>query len=183
MAPKPVLLCFLVGSVSLGSCTRPSEPEEKVKAETDRCPQTYEFGNYGCAEIFGLLIAPDGGLARAPGRPASEITVSLTQLSPAPAISSYTLVIRDTSGTYRLRATRYFGPPPAGPDTITVQVRAVWWDAFAAASPEGFLPILAADSVVHQIRLVPVGARFVPDTVHLALRRPQGVAIPEQPGT
>ncbi len=171
---KPVTLCLLLGSAGLQSCTGTSEPQQQLKEERDRCPQTYEFGNHGCAEIVGRLIAPDGMLARAPGRPGSEISVSLTQLSPVSAIASYTLVIRDTTGTYRLRATHYFGRPPAGPDTITVQVRAVWWDAVAAASPEGLLPILAADSTVRQIRLVPVGARFVPDTVDLWLRRPQG---------
>jgi hypothetical protein len=56
---------LLLGFVCLGSCVRPSEPEHEVEAENYRCPQTYEFGNYGCPEIVGLLIGPDGELARA----------------------------------------------------------------------------------------------------------------------
>lgn len=175
MVLKPITLLLLLGSAGLQACSGTSAPQEEPKEERDRCPQTYEFGNYGCAEIVGRLIAPDGGPARPPGRPGPEISVSLTQLSPVSAIASYTLVIRDTTGTYRLHAIRYFDRPPAGPDTITVQVRAVWWDASSTASPEGFLPILAADSAVRQIRLVPVGERFITDTVDLWLRRPQGV--------
>ncbi len=159
------LACAVLASCSLA-------PDDSGDA-SDRCPQTYEFGNYGCAVIVGRLIGPDGRAARAPGRPKSEISVSLTQLSAGAAIASYSLVIRDTTGRYQLWATRYFGPSPEGPDTLTVQIQAVWWDSIPPNLREGeSLPVLAADSVVHQIRLVPVGARFVPDTVDLRLRPP-----------
>ena len=146
-----------------------------IHPDDDRCPQTCEFGNSGCAVLAVRLIGPDGTAVNPPQRLNSTVILTLAPITPGAAFAGYHTTVMDTSWQ-ELRATRYFGPPPAGPDTVTVWLRALWRNAPSSDPDKQPPPVYAVDSIVRQILLVPVGQRFVKDTVVMRLRELQASA-------
>ncbi|MEO8620943.1 MAG: hypothetical protein ABI625_07750 [bacterium] len=103
------------------------------------CPQTYEFGNYGCGDVEGRIVNP-GGL------PVQGIRVNARGDSSANGQSLSAYGMTDGNGRYSLRLTRYFLVSGTGRDSATVSV---WTGA-------GGMPA-AATTVVAQF--ADVGAR------------------------
>ena len=130
------------------------------------CPQTYEFGNYGCARVVVKLDAPP--------QPWPDRYVFDTQMRP----------IRNDTGaegsgpsevvppaTIQLEMYRWF-PDKNGVDTATVWIKSHFIE-LPYQYPTGVpLPIFAADSTQHLVTFAPVGKQPPTDTVHLVLRKP-----------
>jgi hypothetical protein len=132
-------------ALALVACGTNAPPENEVGS---RCLQTYEFGNTGCAELTGLVSRGEGVPAQAfvnvqgPAQPGRSIVL----------VSGYVGI--DSTGLFRLRVIRYAGEvPTAGPDTVTVWVR-------AAVPPPSDAPTGTpgpSDSVLTTLELRPVG--------------------------
>lgn len=115
----------------------------------NRCYQTHEFGNTGCAELTALVTDPQG-------LPVAAAFVylhgPLKAGDPATLGSGYGRT--DSAGTYRLRTIRYAGEPPAdGPDTVSV-----WVVASASPAPGGPIGTVGpTDSALATLEFRPVG--------------------------
>jgi hypothetical protein len=138
---RDVSLCSLIAVIA--SCSDGSEPV------SDGCPQTYEFGNYGCARIRGAV-------RNAAGEPLAGARVSLAPPSDVPNFYDSPTADTDETGLYRLEIHNY-GPPPSATsaDTVAMYVRA-------------FLPSTEApigDSVLVDMIFAPVGA--MPEMVEM----------------
>ncbi|MEZ4584820.1 MAG: hypothetical protein R2909_00260 [Gemmatimonadales bacterium] len=130
----------------MAGCTEPSD-------ETIRCPQTSEFGNYGCVVVVGRVTGEEfqwTGTVR--------IYVKLEAVTFGAGLDLANAELKDL-GSFRLLATRNNAPIDPDRDTITVQVTARWFDP----------SLRGIDSVRRQVRLIPVGEIVVPDTVELTL--------------
>jgi hypothetical protein len=125
------------------------------------CEQTYEFGNYGCAEVVGRVIGSTG----------MPLDSAFIRPSFIPVISAGTYnmpsVRTDAEGRFRLRIHR-FGPraSPVMPDTFSIFVHAaVDYKPPATISP-------AYDSVLAVLELAPIGSLPKPATVEIRLNYP-----------
>ncbi len=135
-------------------------------AEADVCPQTYEFGNYGCSRVVALVERP---------------------ITPLPAF--YRLDVRalwaHTPGLVATLAdigvNPVFGPIPLtitlyDNAVVTGDTASVWLVArvLENVSPIVGVPLLifAEDSVLHTVRFAQVGRTPRVDTVRLVLQRP-----------
>lgn len=161
-ARAAALLSLAAAVASGAACRAATGPRSDAAA----CPQTYEFGNYGCARVVVVVAGPPVAL------PASyRFVVSATAVGAAAAGGPTASESPAALGTVRLQLTRWF-PPAAGGDTISAWVAARVLDdprPIVAGVP---LPTFAADSVLRVLRFAPVGAVPPVDTVRLALRRP-----------
>lgn len=133
--------------------------------DSDVCPQTAEFGNYGCARLVVIVQGPPPwpALRRMDVRavPAREHTGADLALAPRP----------DT-GAVPLGLIRWHPPAAGSEDTTSVWVSARILDD-PQRGPAGVpLTVFAVDSVLHVARFAPVGSRPPTDTVRLTLRRP-----------
>ena len=115
--------------------------------DTSICPQTYEFGNYGCGDIRGrVLIRTGGGLA---GAYVVAYLVGSTAQTSALVMTAQT----DTAGYFAMRGTWYVPsglPGGQRPDSAVVWVR-------ATLPLPGVRPIIA-DSVRVLARFAAVNA-------------------------
>lgn len=121
------------------------------------CRQTYEFGNSGCLEVRGQVVATSG-------RGLGGISVSVRPLRTSSNFSmSYATT--DTSGRFRIRLTRMVGSPPqAGtPDTLSCYVLA------AQPVAPGSGAAVVGDSVFTLVTIAPVGTIPVPAEVRIPL--------------
>jgi hypothetical protein len=83
------------------------------------CPQTFEFGNFGCARVAGTI-------RDAAGQPLPGVVVTLT--APAEADNAYDFPSATTAaaGTYALEVHRFDQPAILrAADTVPLRVRAV----------------------------------------------------------
>ena len=136
------LVVTTIFALSLAACAGPSE-------DLSRCYQTYEFGNFGCAELTGLVTDPQGV-------PIAQAFVGMR----GPVQSGHPAALTsgpgrtDSTGSYRLRTIRMSSEPPTdGPDTVTVWV-------WAAVSPPPEAPIGTpgpVDSVLATREMRPIG--------------------------
>ena len=90
------------------------------------CPQTFEFGNYGCVDLVGRVRRADGAPAVGASVGAPDPAEGDSAARGAALGGGYPSV--DATGRYRLRLTRY-SPPAASQrtadaDTLTVLIRA-----------------------------------------------------------
>ena len=127
------------------------------------CPQTYEFGNYGCARLVAIVEGPPtpwpaSFLFDVRAIPIGEFSGLGVALAPAPGL-----------GAVPLQLTLWQPPPQFSGDTLSMWVRA--WMLEQAATG-GRLTVFAADSVLRVVRWAPVGEVPPVDTVRLVLRRP-----------
>lgn len=151
----------LLPALALAACHDPSP----IESAGDRCMQTYEFGNYGCARIVAVATLPS-----APWPVSYRYDVKVMSANPMIVTTAYYpgSVVRDTVA---LTLTRYSSPPPGAGDTMSVWVVAKLLDQThpVASVP---LPVFASDSVLYLAHFAPVGSAPVPDTVRLTLTRP-----------
>lgn len=148
----------LAATVWVGGCNLFTGAEE----DPERCNQTYEFGNSGCARMVVIYQPPpkpwpQGYRWDVRVRTAREGTGADASFAQAP----------DSLGT-PLKLIRWHPPEPGSEDTSSVWVIArLLEDTRAVNVP---LPVFAADSVLHVARFAPVGSRPPVDTIHLTLK-------------
>ena len=117
------------------------------------CPQTHEFGNYGCAAV-------EGGILGARSQPLAGISVG-------PGVSAdggqfnTPYVMTDSNGRFQLRLTRYARG--------TSESASVWIRAIVIPAPAERVATIV-DSALVRLRVAPVGQ--VPDTAHAAIVLP-----------
>ena len=139
-----------VALVALAGCSDGTGPQGV-------CPQTYEFGNYGCVVFSGRVL---DGL----GLPVAGVSVGPGEGADASAFNSM-YATTGSDGTFSIRLTRMV-PSPVAQDTATLWIRA----ALIPVLPQ--LSSTVKDSVLARFRLAPVGSP--PDTIRLTL----SLAIP-----
>lgn len=130
-------------------------PTERV--DPDLCPQTYEFGNHGCARVEGRVLEPSGA-------PVVGAYVRLAPPEDGSAGGYDTPVPRtDTEGRFRIEIHRMSEQPrPVTPDTLTVYLRASW-----AATRQA-----VRDSVPVLLHFAPVGAEAITTRADIVLDTP-----------
>ena len=117
------------------------------------CPQTHEFGNYGCAAI-------EGGVLGARSQPLAGISVG-------PGVSAdggqfnTPYVTTDGTGRFQLRLTRYAH--------AMSESASVWIHATVIPTPAERVATIF-DSVLVRLRVASVGQ--VPDTAHVTIILP-----------
>jgi hypothetical protein len=137
-----------------------------ITPDSEACPQTYEFGNYGCARVVAVVDYPSPPWPAAYRYDLRAVSVATPELR-----SSYYSSGHTTPASVTLTITRYESPPVGLGDTLSVWVVGKLLDE-SNAQVNVPLPVFAADSVLHVVRFAPVGSRPVVDTVHLTLHRP-----------
>jgi hypothetical protein len=134
-------------------CDRPLEPD------TGPCRQTGEFGNTGCVEIRGLVVdqrgAPQAGIVVGPrflaGRELFNTVYATT----------------GGEGRFRFRISRFSGgPPPTGPDTMSLFVHAA-----DPATAGVNVPATVRDSVLGRVTIARIGSVPEPLEVTIVLSR------------
>jgi hypothetical protein len=132
-----IVLCSML--VALASCSDGPGPNP------DACPQTFEFGNYGCARVQGTV-------RNSAGQPIAGARMSLV---PSEGDNAYDFPIFDTDATgfYSLEIHRFGLPAITTADTVPMYLRALLL--------RNGLPI--GDSIIVQTIFVPVDA--VPEVV------------------
>lgn len=153
------LVCGLLWMAGCGPVIEPDDDERGA------CPQTGEFGNYGCARIVVMVQGPPQpwpALYRWDVRavPAREGTGADRSFAPRP----------DT-GAVPLQLTRWHPDLVGSGDSVSVWVHARLLDDVRPIQPGVPLPVFAADSVLHVARFAPVGETPPVDTVWLTLAR------------
>jgi hypothetical protein len=130
-------------------------------ASDSRCEQTYEFGNYGCADVVGRLVdrndEPLGGVEYGVVNRERELESRFnTNVIPATP---------DSLGNFRLRITRYLliGPPTT-PDTGSVWLIGSMRPPFPGPDPG------IRDSVLVTLQFAPIGG--VPEPSPVTIRLP-----------
>jgi hypothetical protein len=125
------------------------------------CPQTYEFGNYGCLEVVGQVLGSSE-------QPLAGIVVGPRFVQASAGFNTPYATTND-EGRFTLRVTRY-GPresPAAGPDTVSLYVLAV--DPRSAGVN---VTATVRDSVLVRAAVAPVGAVPVAQSVTMRLAAP-----------
>jgi hypothetical protein len=154
---RPVFLSVATSVALLAACDSATSAEPS----DGRCPQTFEFGNYGCARLVAIARAPDGLL---PTR--TRLEVALRPISRESGWEG--AVAMDTAlRPVQVTATLLLRPLSGAVDTVSVWVVASLRDASVAT-----WPLLATDSARYLLRFKPVGAIPRLDSVVLQLRRP-----------
>lgn len=126
-----------------------------------RCEQTYEFGNYGCADVVGRMVdrneEPLGGMEYGVVNREREFDSRFnTNVMPATP---------DSLGNFRLRITRYLlSGPPTTPDTGSVWIIGSKRPAFPGPSPG------IRDSVLVTLQFAAIGA--IPEPSQVTIRLP-----------
>ena len=153
-----------------GVACRGATPTDII-AEPGVCPQTYEFGNYGCAVVAATLDEPSRpwpslyrvDLTARPAREGSGVGPTGSPQSPLNAAPL---------GPMSVRVTAWSRPMPLGTDTLSMWIVARMFDMSPPIVSGATLPTFAVDSVLRLVRFVPVGERYLADTVRLTLRPP-----------
>ena len=152
----------IAGSTLVSSCRAPTDNE--AKAWEGPCPQTYEFGNYGCARF---VILADFGVSEWPGTSrgffgaildGGSVGSSAMQLPPA-GEHVVRLIVTDFAGYSR------------SPAADSIWLRGTVIDHAGPIVIGGGPQVLARDSVRRAMRWTAVGTRPVVDTVRLTFRR------------
>ena len=156
-----ITLVFLSGLILPLGCSSSTGP-----GADERCPQTYEFRNYGCARIVAMLeVVPEPWPAIF--RWSVKSTAADTSL-PLSAMNN-----DPTDGAAPLTLTLYMAPLQYAGDTASV-----WITAKLLEDPRPImvgvpLPVFASDSVLHVARFSEVGEIPAVDTVFLTLVAPE----------
>jgi hypothetical protein len=155
------IILLQLSALALAACHGPSP----IEPPGDRCLQTYEFGNFGCARIVAVATLPP-----APWPESYRYDVKVKSADPMLGSMAYYpgSTARDTIA---LTLTRFSPPAPAAGDTMSVWVVAKLLDQTNPIANEP-LPVFAADSALRLVHFAAVGSTPVPDTVHLTLSRP-----------
>jgi hypothetical protein len=147
----PVLACLATAlTPMLLACGSSTETGDSLA-----CPQTHEFGNFGCARAAGRVLGSHG-------EPLEGVLVVARQpTDPERGAYDEAPSTTDNAGAFLLQVTRYAEPTPTStPDTLTVYVVA---------------SLLRGDTAVRdsaQVRLEYATVGQVPKTVPLDLQLP-----------
>lgn len=138
------------------SCRAPVE----LLDERGACPQTYEFGNFGCAEVRGQVLG-------SAGQPLRGVDVGPRYFAGTEGGYNTYYTTTDSAGRFSFRVTR-FSPrsAPVDPDTFSIYVRA------SVRPPPGGAAPLAMDSTLTRLTLAPLGSVPVPAVVTIRLDYP-----------
>lgn len=151
--PVHSLLAALLGMIA---CQGPTGIEDK--ADDGTCRQTYEFGNFGCAEITGQVLGSSD-------QPLTAASIVIRD-APDPNAGYYGNAVTQTNaaGLFRVRVTRLLPRPiKVVPDTFSIYVLARVIHQFGA-------PPWPPDSALVQVELAPIGA--IPKATEVQLRLP-----------
>lgn len=129
------------------------------------CPQTYEFGNFGCARMVVVVEGPP-----TPWPSLYRFDVRAIPLR-TNAGFEYGFAPSDSVGSIPLQVTRWDRGAQAPDDTVTVWVVARMLDDGYAIQTGRPIPTVAADSALHVLTFAAVGARPPVDTIRLVLRK------------
>jgi hypothetical protein len=146
----------LVTSVFLAGCGEVTKPQ----SDASLCPQTAEFGNFGCADVV-ISFAP-------PPQPWPPSFLWFVRAAPARAGTgaSDNEAPNATPGSVGVRLTRWSLPAQGSGDTASF-----WISAKMLSIPQlgssGVASVFAADSVLRVLRFVPVGSRAWVESVVL----------------
>lgn len=129
-----------------------------------RCPQTYEFGNYGCARVTLIVEGPPK-----PWPEFYRFNISATAIRKN---AGFDTGFADPAslGTVPLKLTRWVAGPAGSGDTVTVRIIARMLNDVRPIVGGVPLPTFAADSVSHVVTFAKVGSEPMADTVRLFLR-------------
>jgi len=117
------------------------------------CPQTYEFGNYGCAIVQGRVVG-------AQNQPLQSISVGPVGSADGERFGA-AYVSTDGTGAFQVRLIQHL---PSSSDSASVWIRAT----LIPTPAEGVATIF--DSALVHLRIVPVGQ--IPDTAYLVITLP-----------
>ena len=134
--------------------------------DSNICPQTYEFGNYGCARVVALLVEP---ITPLPATYRLDVRAVWPRDGSIAAISD--AGVNPRIGAVPLTITLYDRSQVPAADTASVWLIARVLDT-PAPIPGAPLLTFAVDSVIHVVRFAAVGAMPRVDTVRLVLQRP-----------
>lgn len=150
---------YLLAAVSLAaaSCNPFTDPQSDLN-----CPQTYEFGNSGCAKLLVILDGP-------PLPWPALYRWSVRALSADSALQIFALGPDPVNGQVPLRVTLWL-PLAQGVDTASLWVVAKLLDDRGPIVVGVPLPVFAADSTLHPTLFAPVGERARTDTIRLSLK-------------
>ncbi len=158
--PRRWALALLLGPMVFASCD-----DSPVAPELEACPQTGEFGNYGCARVVAVLTFPPKPW---PDRVRMDLRVR-------PVGSGEDVFFQDPNpgeGVNPITIIRRLPPLKGGGDSLSVWVRAAILEDPRPIVVGVPLPVFAADSVIHLASFSGVGTVPAVDTVYLALKRP-----------
>ena len=145
--------------LSLAGCDSP------FALELGECPQTYEFGSYGCARLVVFLEFPSQPW---PDSRRFDLRVQSAQ----PDDEVLFLESKPTAGANLITVSRRFHPLRGTGDTISVWVRAAILEDPRPILVGVPLPVFASDSLFHIAQFSGVGTVPRVDTLYLTLRRP-----------
>jgi hypothetical protein len=145
------------------ACDSPATPEELKP-----CPQTFEFGNYGCARV---VVMVEGSLESWPELrvwdvrviPRRANTAASTNWSFAPGPGAHLITLKRW----------YYRDEDQLVDTLSVTIKAELHSARRHGDAVQAVELFAADSAHHVMRFVPVGSTPPVDTVRLHVQRVQ----------
>ncbi len=137
----------LIAAVSLSGCSLFNQHDSRS------CPQTYEFGNYGCAIVQGRVVG-------AQNQPLGGISVGPVGGGDGERFGS-AFVSTDRTGAFRVQLIQHL---PSSSDSASVWIRAT-----VIPTPAERVATIFDSALVH-LRIVPVGQ--IPDTAYLLIKLP-----------
>jgi hypothetical protein len=162
-APLAAAAACAAALLAAGACRSTAGVEPRL--DPALCPQTYEFGNFGCARVVAQVEA-----SPQPSTTRYRFDVRLVPARPDAGVSLYVAPMPGP-GPVPLQLTLYSPLMPRPVDTLSVWVVGRLLDDSPPPPVNAPLPTLAADSVLRVLRFAPVGARPAVDTVRLDVRR------------
>ena len=138
---------FLMVAGVVTGCNNPIDTDSRT------CPQTYEFGNYGCVVFQGRVIGTQD-------QPLSGVSVGPRPSADGGQFNGF-YVATDGNGEFQFRLHRY---GLSSSDTVALWIRAT----VLPKLPEHVATIF--DSVLVRVRVAPVGE--IPDTGRVVIRLP-----------
>jgi hypothetical protein len=155
---------FVLPFCALTASCRTTNTEAEQQQAASRCQQTYEFGNYGCAQLQIAVEWP------AKPWPAYRIDVRAVPARPSPGTMGLYSEFA-TPAVVPIRVTRFAPDIPSSGDTISM-----WISARILADTNDIkvtgvpLPTYAGDSALRVVHFAPVGEIAPVDTVRLVVR-------------
>lgn len=145
----------VVAVLALGSAAACHDPAAAV--DDGACPQTYEFGNTGCAVVLGVVVG-------ARGQALEGVTV-FARVDPAGAGFASSYDASNPDGTFKVNIMRYAGHEPVDRQHDTLSVYVVAQNqplAWALGQPK------VRDSAFTTVRMFRVGE--VPSPSNLTMK-------------